>query len=679
MICHDVQDRLTDALLGEVPPAVREELLDHAARCVACAQAAEELGRTLELLRASSWPVEAVLGDAERRRLFERAAAPRRPVRWLAIAASLAAVAAAAALVLPALRRPAAVPPSPEAGPTVPAVVPTPTRVAAVPPPAVTLPAARPSAPGRARMAPVPSSSPEPAAPPPTPAPPAQYTRQVEPGMPWPGRVQEASPVPGAAASRDAGLFSVGLASDFDHRVVAPPAGMSFEHRRANPWVATERDHLSTFGLDVDTASYAIARSYIRRGLLPPPDAVRVEEFVNALPADEPAPAGGEAFGIAVETAPSPFAGGRTFLRVSLRARDVPRRDRKPARLVFLVDVSGSMRLENRLELVKRSLELLVDRLDERDSIGIVAYGSAARVVLQATPASEREAILEAVARLQPEGSTHLEQGLQLAYAMAAGGFDERAVNRVVLCTDGVANSGVTDPQALLALVKHRATAGIDLIALGFGMGNYDDALLQRLADEGDGQYAYVDDFAGARRFFLRDLAGILETVARDARAQVEFDPDRVEGYRLLGYEKRGLRDDAFRDDAADAGEVNAGQTVTVLYELRLTGVDGPLGVVRVRFQDPVTRAPSELQRTVPYRAPETFEEASPQLQLAVLAARFADLLRASRFVPPSETLDGLARLARRLPAATREAPGAEELVELIRDAARLSRTAPPR
>ena len=187
---------------------------------------------------------------------------------------------------------------------------------------------------------------------------------------------------------------------------------MFFEHRGTNPWVATERDHLSTFGLDVDTASYTLARSYIRRGQLPPPEAVRVEEFVNALSSDEPDP-GRETFGIATETVASPFDEGRAFLRVGIRAKDVARRDRKPARLVFLVDVSGSMRMENRLELVKRGLQLLVERLDERDSIGIVAYGSSARVVLSSTPASEREAILEAVERLRPEGSTNLEAGLR--------------------------------------------------------------------------------------------------------------------------------------------------------------------------------------------------------------------------------------------------------------------------
>jgi Ca-activated chloride channel homolog len=339
------------------------------------------------------------------------------------------------------------------------------------------------------------------------------------------------------------------------------------------------------------------------------------------------------------------------------------------------VDVSGSMKLENRLELVKRGLRLLVDRLDERDSIGIAAYGTSARVVLPSTPGSERDTILEAVERLRPEGSTNLEAGLQIAYAMASGAFDSRGVNRVVLCTDGVANNGATDPQALLRQVKHRATAGIDLMALGFGMGNYNDALLQRLADEGDGQYAYIDDLAEARRFFLRDLTGLLQTVARDARAQVEFDPRRVESYRLLGYEKRDLADEDFRDDRVDAGEVNAGQTVTALYELRLSFGEGPIGVVRVRYQDPETRAPSEVHREIGDASADAgFDDAPARLQLTVLAARFAEHLRRSRFVPPSERLESLVQLADRLPPAALRREDARDLVGLVRAAARIAR-----
>ncbi len=453
----------------------------------------------------------------------------------------------------------------------------------------------------------------------------------------------------------------------------ASPGDMFFEHRGTNPFVVTETDALSTFGLDVDTASYTLARNYIRRGQLPPPEAVRVEEFVNALPQDDPAPTG-HTFGIHLEAAPSPFRGGHTLLRIGIRARDVQHVDRKPADLTFVVDVSGSMGMENRLGLVRRSLRLLVDRLDERDWIGVVVYGTRGRIVLPPTPASERESILDAIDSLEPEGSTNLEQGLDLGYRMATGSYDPTAANRVVLCTDGVANNGVTDPRTLLRLISQHSEKGIEMIALGFGMGNYNDALLQRLADEGDGQYAYIDDDLEAKRFFLRDLTGVLETVARDARAQVEFDPRRVERYRLLGYEKRDIADEDFRNDAVDAGEVNAGQTVTVLYELALREGDGALGDVRVRYVDPETGAADEVQRAIAAESVHSsFAAASPPFQLAVLAARFAEHLRGSRWLASSESLQDVLNLAGGLPPAAARTPEANELVSLLRDAVRLS------
>jgi Ca-activated chloride channel family protein len=682
MICDDVQGRLTDALLGEVPPSVREELLDHAARCASCAAEAEELRQALDLLRASSWPGEAVLGPVERRRLFARATAARRPTRWLAVAASLAAAAVVAGLSVPALRRAETRAPAPP--------------VAAEPAPAVPEPAvaSRPLAPP-APKAPVPRSAPSAPDPAPPPRAPASVVASESPlaAATAPPRLQSNGAVggvvggivdgsPGPVRALDSGLFSatrVAVGDDF--AVTAgrrsPPSAMFFEHRGTNPWTSVAQDPLSTFGLDVDTASYALAREYIRRGLRPPPSAVRVEEFVNTLARDEPPPPGGETFGIRVETARSPFQDDdRAFLRIGIRAKDLPRRERKPAHLVFVVDVSGSMAQENRLGLVRRSLRLLVDRLDERDWLGIVVYGSHAREALPMIPVSQREAILQVVDDLRPEGSTNLEAGLALGYRMASARYDRQAVNRVVLCTDGVANNGLTDPQALLEQIKRRAEAGIDLTALGFGMGNFNDALLQRLADEGDGQYAYIDDFAEARRFFLRDLTGVLQTVARDARAQVEFDPGRVTSYRLIGYEKRDLADEDFRNDAVDAGEVNAGQTVAVLYELVLPPGQGALGTVRVRFLDPDTRAPDEVQRGIADATGEAgFESASPAFQLTVLAARFAEHLRESRFVPPSERLDALVRLAHRMEPAVLRRPDVQELVDLVRDAARLPRS----
>jgi Ca-activated chloride channel family protein len=443
---------------------------------------------------------------------------------------------------------------------------------------------------------------------------------------------------------------------------------MFFEHKGTNPFVFTREDSLSTFGLDVDTASYSVARNYLMRGELPPAEAVRVEEFVNALPQDY-APPTREAFAIHLEGAPNPFHRGYHLLRIGLKAREVRMRDRKPAVLTFVIDVSGSMGTENRLGLVKRSLRLLVDRLGERDRIGIVVYGTRGRILLDPTPASERREILGAIESLRPEGSTNLEEGLDLGYEMALQTLDPEATNRVVLCTDGVANNGITDAETLLRRIHAQSEKHVFLTALGFGMGNYNDALLQKLADQGDGQYAYIDDFAEAERFFLTNLTGVLEVVARDAKAQVEFDPGSVESYRLLGYEKRDVADEDFRDDAVDGGEVGAGHAVTVLYELKLTGRGGDLGVVHLRYQDPDSGSPREQREDIEgdlFRS--RFYDASPSFRLSVVAARFAEHLRESRWVR-GERLESVLEEAERLPRSFLVRAEAAELLDLMRRA----------
>lgn len=648
MNCQDVQERLTDALLDEGPENERASLLEHAESCAQCGPEADELRQTLALLRAAEWPAEATLAEDRRARVLSRAAKPRPRVRWGVMLGSAAAAAAVLAVALvPGLvsKRPTSLP---------------------VPYQQVDrLAYEAPAAPPPAKVA---------------------TREQLERLRALGYASTDESPHFAYAAPMETGGISGGVAGGVAGGVVGGvvggmisslpdvPEAMYFEHKGTNPFVSTDKDALSTFGLDVDTASYTLTRSYLRRGLLPPAEAVRVEEFVNALPQGYAAPREGT-FGIHLEAAPSPFRDGRTFLRVGIRAKDVSQRDRKPAHLTFVVDVSGSMGVENRLGLVRRSLRLLVDRLDARDWIGLVVYGTQGRVVLKPTPVSERDTILDAVEMLAPEGSTNLEEGLDLGYQMAGGSYDPTATNRVVLCTDGVANNGLSDAASLLRRVKAQARKGIDMTALGFGMGNYNDALLQKLADEGDGGYAYIDDFATAKRFFLSDLTGVLETVARDARAQVEFDKARVERYRLIGYEKRDMADDDFRNDAVDGGEVNAGQTVTALYELTLRPGQGPLGTVRVRYANPDSGTPDEVAQEI---GAETlrpaYEEASARFQLTVLAARFAEHLRHSRWIPPAETLESVADLAGSLPPSTMATAEAKDLVGLIRDAVRLSK-----
>ena len=339
-----------------------------------------------------------------------------------------------------------------------------------------------------------------------------------------------------------------------------------------NPFVDPRVDNQSTFGLDIDTASYTVARRFIDDGNLPDPASVRVEEFVNYFDQGYAAPED-DAFAIHADGGPTPFlAADETLLRIGIKARDVADDARPPAALTFVIDTSGSMSRENRLELVKQSLGLLVEMLRRDDSIGIVAYGTDARVVLEPTPVRDSEAILSAVDSLQPGGSTNAAAGLELGYEMARGSFVPGGVNRVVIASDGVANVGPTDADTILGRIRDGTETGIQLVAIGVGMGNFNDVLLERLADDGDGFYAYVDDIDEARRVFVADLTGTLQSVALDARAQVDFDRDNVEAYRLVGYENRAIADDEYRNDGVDAGAIGAGHQVTALYAVRLTG-----------------------------------------------------------------------------------------------------------
>lgn len=459
---------------------------------------------------------------------------------------------------------------------------------------------------------------------------------------------------------------------------LSPPRDMFFEGKGTNPFIVTEEDPQATFGLDVDTASYTITRNYLGRGQLPPASAVRVEEFVNAFPNNvlaERASEGGSAFAVRVDGAPNPLHPGYHIIRVALKAREVDPRERKAARLTFVIDVSGSMAAENRLGLVKRSLALLIDKLDERDSIGIVVYGTTGRRLLAPTSVGNRERIMSVIDRLRPEGSTNLQEGLDLGYEMARESFARGASNRVVLCTDGVANTGETEADGLLARIRSEAKSGIDMMALGFGMGNYNDALLQRLADEGNGQYAYLDDVEEARAFFLRKLTSVLEVVARDAKAQVEFNPARVERYRLLGYEKRDVADRDFRNDAVDAGEINSGHSVTALFEVKLQGgaSAGKIGTARIRYKTGPKSPGVEFSREIADEAmSRSFGQATPAFRTAYVAARFAEHLRKSYWVK-DDSLVALQPLADELP----EAPPASELADLIRRAVRLQKVDP--
>jgi len=432
---------------------------------------------------------------------------------------------------------------------------------------------------------------------------------------------------------------------------------MFFEHEGVNPFIDTEDDHLSTFAMDVDTASYTIARRYLKEGYLPPEDAVRVEEFINYFDLAYPGPAEGQgAFAIHLEGAPSPFGGENYYLlQIGVQGRRIHAEDRKDAVLTFVIDVSGSMDRENRLGLVKRSLLLLVNELRPTDKVGIVAYGSHAYAVLRPTRAADKLRILDAIDTLRPGGSTYAEAGLREGYKMAYRAFEKGAINRVILCSDGVANVGRTGAESILEVIADYAERGITLSAVGFGLGNYNDVLMEDLADQGNGNYAYVDAVEEANRVFVENLTGTLQVIARDAKIQVDFDPEVVGRYRLLGYENRDVADEDFRNDDVDAGEVGAGHSVTALYEIKFhkgVKLDDGFGralTVQVRYQDPDSDYVHEVAREFwPDEFNADWMHTSPSFLLTAAVAEYAEILRGSYWARESSLEDVLylARMA---------------------------------
>lgn len=407
---------------------------------------------------------------------------------------------------------------------------------------------------------------------------------------------------------------------------------MYFQNYGVNPFIETAEDPLSTFAIDVDTASCTIARNYLGRGMLPPPEAVRVEEFVNYFAGGDPAPRR-DTFAVYSEMAASPFRPGYQLLRIGIRGREIPPRERKPVVLTFVVDVSGSMAREDRLGLVKQTLRELLRELHPGDRVGLAIYGSRGEEVLSPTEVSNEGEIERGIDSLRPGGSTNAEEGLRIGYGMARRAFDPEGVNRVILCTDGVANVGRTGADSILDVVGREADDRIFLTAIGFGMGNFNDVLLEQLADRGNGNYAYVDSEEEARNFVRHRLADSMEVIAQDVKIQVELDPESVDKYRLLGYENRDIADRDFRNDRVDAGEVGSGHSVTALYEIRLTRPGARnLGEVRIRFKDPegglnVREIEGKLDLG---GATQDFEEASDQFRRVAIAAQLAEVLRKS-------------------------------------------------
>lgn len=421
-----------------------------------------------------------------------------------------------------------------------------------------------------------------------------------------------------------------------------PYDSMYFESAGVNPFVDTEDDHFSTFAMDVDTASYSVVRRYLNDGHLPPADAIRVEEFVNYFDLYYPEPEDEQsAFAIHLEGAPAPFGPTNAhLLKIDLQGKTVRDENRKPASLTFVIDVSGSMDRENRLGLVKQALHLLVNELRPDDMVSLVVYGSTAQIILQPTEADQTETILTAIDGLHSTGSTNAEAGLRLGYDMAVQAFRPKGINRVILLSDGVANVGNTGPKSILQVIQHQVDQGITLSTIGVGMGNYNDVLMEQLANNGDGNYAYVDTLDEANRVFVENLTGLLQVIGKDAKVQVEFDPTIVRSYRLLGYENRDVADQDFRNDTVDAGEVGAGHRVTALYEIKfhddIAPADNAL-TVYIRYQDMESGQVVELSQ--PFKRGEfidTLEESSAKFRFIASVAEYAEILRESYWAKES-------------------------------------------
>jgi Ca-activated chloride channel family protein len=439
-------------------------------------------------------------------------------------------------------------------------------------------------------------------------------------------------------------------------------------------FVATSDDAESTFALDVDTGSFHVGRALLEAGARPDPTSIRVEEWVNAFDYGDPPPTDGDDLGAVVETGPA-FGATEDTLLVRLGVTTRRLKQRPPAALTFVVDTSGSMDIRERLGLVQSSLALLVEHLDGDDTVAVVTYGDDASPLLPPTPIRDAATIVEAIESLAPGGSTNLEAGLLLGYEQARAAFRPDAVNAVILASDGVANVGVTDPDVLTEQITQAGEQGIHLVTVGYGMGNYNDHLMEQLADQGDGFYRYVDTFEQAEDLFVRDLTPTLALVAEEVKAQVVFEPDMVEAYRLIGYENRGLDDADFRDDTVDAGELGAGHAATALYEVRLrTGGAGaalrsaradaaPLGELRLRW---VSAERGEVvERATPIPAAAATSAPSDAFRLAAAVAATAEVLRGNQAVVERGVhLDDVAAAVDALVAD--DVPGAADLAAVV-------------
>lgn len=470
------------------------------------------------------------------------------------------------------------------------------------------------------------------------------------------------------------------------------PRDMFFRYYGDNPFVDNAQDNLSTFAIDVDTASYPMARKYLAENKLPPRAAIRSEEFLNYFDHELAPPTEGD-FAVHLQAAPTPFTEGskNILLKVGVKGREVSSAERKPLNLVFVIDKSGSMRENNRMELVKRSLELLVDQLREDDRVGIVSFDSSGHIVMESTAGAERWKLREALRQMDPGGSTNAAEGLYLGYEMLSRNYQEGATNRVILASDGVANTGETDQQRILDRIADFTSRQVDLTTIGVGMNNHNDVFLEQMANKGDGSCHYVDDFDEAKHVFIDRFSGTMQTIARDVKIQVEFDDANVLRWRQIGYENRSLQDNQFRDDRVDAGEVGAGHEIVALYEVQLKnewtdGAEGSLATVRLRWKPDGAERSQETGVVPAVEQPfaidlgqvePQWKETSPHFRLAAVTAQYAEFMRRSYHVR-GDSYAVLQAAADRLALELSADEKVRELSKLVTETRRLVQFQPP-
>ncbi len=438
-------------------------------------------------------------------------------------------------------------------------------------------------------------------------------------------------------------------------------SGESYANIYENAFLSPQEQALSTFSIDVDVASYANVRRYLNQGSLPPADAVRIEELVNYFKYDYAQPQGKHPFTLTTEITQAPWNSENKLLLVAMQGKEIAKELLPPMNLVFLIDVSGSMSDQNKLPLLIQSFSMLVEQLRSQDKVSLTVYAGAAGVVLPPTPGNQKSEILSALNRLNAGGSTAGGAGIKLAYQLAKENFNKKGNNRVILATDGDFNVGASSDEDMVTLIERERKSGVFLSVLGFGMGNYKDSKMEKLADKGNGNYAYIDNLSEAKKVLVQQMGGTLHTIAKDVKIQIEFNPENVGAYRLIGYENRVMAAEDFNNDKKDAGELGAGHTVTALYEIAppggsvsdkdiddlryqknvkghskrswssILGLQSELATVKLRYKQPNEDKSQLLQSTV-YNSKQKIEKASENIRFASAVAEFGMLLRGSQY-----------------------------------------------